>query len=164
MPWTPNPRNPAPVFTTPIIDNALAIVERDFGEALSYYGFTGYIDFQERSRGMVKGNVYPCLAVTPGDVNTEQAADNSHTLVSADFDSYIGVVGKDDEEVSTLIQNYVGVLDAVYRTAEYELVTGISNPFEVWANLRHEYGPRGSDETTIFRAALVRTTVNFRQR
>jgi len=167
MVWTPPTNDPSAVFIKPVLNNALAIVRRDFKNALDYY-FAGEHkpDFREHAKGMVKGLVFPCFAVSPLDVDTLAADDNSHIVVSVSFASHIGVTGKDDSEVTDLIMDYTGVLDGVYRTAFRELCDDISNPFEIYLKLRHEYGPRGmnKEQTLYFRSSLIEATLNFRQR
>lgn len=166
MTWTPN--EPAAVFIEPVLNNALAIVRRDYKEALDYYFPTEhYPDFREYAKGMLKGVSLPGFAVGPIDVNTVTAEDNSHIIVSCSFNSYIGVAANNDSDSTDMIMRYTGVLDDVYRKAEKDLCEGISNPFEMYlSSLTHSYGPLGTDrdKTLYFRSSVVETTLNFRQR
>lgn len=167
MTWTPNSNKPAPVFTGPLIDNALTIVRRDFKEALDYY-FPGddYPDFREIAVGMLKEISFPSYAVNPVDVDTIESEDSSNIAVQFTFDSYIGVTANNDAEATEKIQRYQGVIDAVYRKAEKDFCAGISNPFEISIELSHEFGPRGVDSgrTLYFRSVITRGILRFRQR
>lgn len=165
MTWTPQTFLPAAVFTKVVLNNAKAILVRDFKPAADhYFPELRYPDFKDVSIGMVKELQFPSAGIIPRRTDTQIAEDGSFIMVETTFDTYLGVTGKDDQVVTDLIQDYVGIIDAVYRNAEPEFCSGISNPHEIFIELSHDYGPRGSQETLIFRGAIVHTTVNFRQR
>jgi len=165
MPWTPNANEPSAVFEEPIINNTLAIIERDFKNALDYFYASDRLpDFKERALGQIRDLAFPTLAITPRVNDTEEAADRSHIVEACTLDIYLGVKGSSANEVTRLIMKYVRVMDAILRTARADFFTDMSNPFGVVLQIRHSYGPVGSKETQYFRAAIVELTVNLRER
>jgi hypothetical protein len=165
MTWTPNPNEPSAVFEEPVINNALAIITRDFAGGLKYfYPDQRLPDFKERSLGKAHKNEFPCVAITPRGNEIDEAEDGSHLVEVATFDIYLGVTGKDATTVTQLIMRYVRVMDAILRSARLDFFTGMSNPFEVVLQLNHSYGPVGDDETIYFRGAIVSVTLRLRER
>jgi hypothetical protein len=165
MSWTPNPNEPVAFFEEPIVNNTLAIIERDFQGALNYYyPSDNFPDFRERALGQVLRNEFPCLAITPRTNPIVEADDRSHVVEAANLSIYIGVVADLPDPVTRMIMKYVRVMDAVLRTARQDFFTGMSNPFGVTLGITHDYGPIGTDESTYFRAAIVALTVNLRER
>lgn len=166
MAWAPNPNEPSAVFEGPVVDNTLAVIERDFKGALDYYYAAENLpDFGERALGQILRNEFPCLAVTPRNNPTEEADDRSHIVEAARVDIYIGVTADTPNTVTRLIMKYVRVMDAVLRSARRDFFTGMSNPFEVVLSVDHTYGPVGGPQDSIyFRGAVVELTVSLRER
>lgn len=165
MPWTPNPNEPAANFELPIIDNVERVIIRDFKGALDYYYPADDLpDFRERTVGLIRKLEFPCLAIGPRSNLLEEADDRSHIVEAARIDIYLGVTADSPDTVSRLIMKYVKVMNAVLRTARQDFFTGMSNPFEVVLDLRHEYGPLGEKDGVHFRGAIMELTVNLRER
>lgn len=166
MAWTPNPNEPSAVFEGPVIDNTLAVIERDFLGALTYYyPLENLPDFAERALGQTLRNEFPCLAISPRNNPTEEADDRSHIVEAARVDIYIGVTGDAPNTVTRLIMKYVRVMDSVLRSARRDFFNGMHNPFEVVLSVDHTYGPVGGPTDSIyFRAAVVELTVSLRER
>jgi hypothetical protein len=160
--WTPKF---SAVFEGPIIDNTLAIIERDFKAALDHFDpLDALPDFAERALGQIKKNEFPCLAIGPRDNLTEEDDDRSHVIQAARIDIYMGVVGDTAELTTRKIMKYVRAMDAVLRTARQDFFTNMSNPFGIIIEARHAYGPLGERENQYFRSAIVELTVNLRER
>lgn len=169
--WTPEF---SAVFEEPIINNTLAVIERDFKAALDHFYPTEAAlpstsplflkDFQERALGQVLKNEFPCLAITPRSNPTQEVDDASHIIEAARVDIYIGVSDDGPDTVTRRIMKYVRAMDAVLRTAKRDFFTGMSNPFGVWLEVEHTYWPIGSENSIYFRSAIVELTVNLRER
>lgn len=184
MVWIPDPNEPEAKFEEPVILNTLAIVERDFKEALDYYfldsptyliryglandvGPTGndYPDFAERELGQVIKNEFPCFAIGPRRNPTAGADDNSAMLEVPSFSNYIGVTGDSAADVTIKIMRYVKVFNAVVRSARNELRAGLNNGFGlIIESITHDYGPVGEEASIYFRAAFIEVTLSLRER
>lgn len=164
MTWAPKPGTQG-VFERGIVLNTLAIIERDFKEALDYYfAAEDYPDFAERVIGQINKLEFPCLAIGPRDNPVEDAADMSHVVEAPRVDIYIGVKGESAAEVTLKLMSYVQVMDSVLRTAKDDFFTGMSSPFGVWLEIDHAYGPIGEADVSYFRGAVLQLTVNMRER
>lgn len=184
MAWLPDLNEPEANFEEPIILNTLAIVERDFKEALDYYfldsptyltrygeansvGPDGndYDDFAERELGQLVRNEFPHFVVGPRSTPTAGAADNSCIIETPRISSYIGVIGNSAADVTRKIMRYVKVFNSVIRSARNELREGLSNGFGlVIESIEHEYGPIGDKESIYYRSAYVEITLSLRER
>lgn len=169
MAWLPDPNEPEANFEEPIILNTLAIVERDFKEALDYYfAAEGYPDFAERALGEVVKNEFPCLAIGPDTTTTEGAEDNSHIIEEMRFRCFMGVVGDNAADVTTKIMRYMKVFNVVIRSAYRDLKEGLSNGFGfIVLRITHDYAPVGRDRdnaSIYFRGALIEITLSLRER
>lgn len=166
MPWTPNTRIPEANLDEPIIDNALAIITRDFQEALDYYfPAENYPDFAERTLGQIARNEFPCLAIGPRENASEEADDLSYLTEVVAFQIYIGVLGDSASDVTTKIMRYVKVMNAIIRHARQDFYSGMSNPFGlVLARIVHDYGPVGKEANIYFRSAIVDVALGVNER
>jgi hypothetical protein len=166
MAWTPNPNEPSAVFDLPILENALAIIVRDFKGALDYYYPDDDLpDFAELSLGQIQGNEFPCLALLSQSNVTDDAEDDSHIVEAARLDIYMGVTDSDANSVTRKIMKYVRTMNAVLRSARQDFFTGMSNPFGVFLEITHSYGPVGGPTNSIlFRGAMIELTINLRER
>jgi hypothetical protein len=165
MSWTPDPNEPSAVFELPIMDNALAIIVRDFKGGLDYfYSSDSLPDFVEREMGQIIGLQFPCLAITPRENTITQADDNSYLVEAARMNIYMGVTGENPTDVSRKIMKYVRVMDTILRSARRDFFTGMTNPFKIVLETIHEYGPVGGPENSVyFRGAILGLTVNLRE-
>lgn len=162
MVWTPQF---SAVFEEPIINNALVVITRDMKPALDhFYAADDLPDFAERALGQVLGNTTPALAIFPLSNPTEDADDSSHIIEAAQIGIYIGVEDDGPDTVTRRIMKYVRALDAVLRTGKRDFFTNMSNPFGVWLEVDHVYGPIGDRQSTLFRSARLELTVNLRER
>lgn len=162
MTWTPEF---SACFEGPIIDNTLAVIERDFKLALDhFYPTEDLADFRERALGQIKKNEFPCLAIGPRDNPTEDSDDRSHVVEAARIDIYIGVVADSADTVTRSIMKYVRCMDATLRTARRDFFTNMSNPFGVILDVNHTYGPLGEREQLYFRSAIVELTIKLCER
>jgi hypothetical protein len=160
--WTPQF---AAVFDEPIINNALAVIERDFKAGLDYFYQTENLaDFEERALGQIEGNGYPSLAIGPAQNDTDQSDDDSDIAEVARVVIYIGVTDDGPSTVTRKIMKYVRVMDAVLRTAKNDFFTGMSNPHEVHLKLVHSYDSLRGEKPSYFRAAVIELTVYLRER
>lgn len=165
MSWTPNPNEPSAVFELPIMDNALAVIVRDFKEGLDYfYSSDALPDFAERELGQIIGIQFPCLAITPRDNPITEADDRSYLVEAARMNIYMGVTGENPTSVTRTIMKYVRVMDAILRSARRDFFTGMTNPFGVVLETIHEYGPVGGPENSVyFRGAILGLTVKLKE-
>lgn len=170
MVWIPDPNEPEAKFDEPIILNTLAIVERDFKEALDYYSTLYswgvlYPDFAERALGQVLRNEFPCFAIGPRTNTTAGAEDNACIIEVVRYSNYIGVAGDSAADVTTKIMRYTKVFNSVLRSARNELRQGLSNGFGlIIENITHDYGPVADRESIYFRAVLIEVALSLRER
>lgn len=165
MSWTPDPNEPSAVFELPIMDNALAIITRDFKGGLDHFYLSDVLpDFAERELGQIIGNQFPCLAITPRENVITEADDRSYLAEAARLNIYMGVTGENPTDVSRKIMKYVRVMDAILRSARRDFFTGMTNPFGIVLKTIHEYGPVGGPQDSVyFRGAVLGLTVNLRE-
>lgn len=165
MVYTPNANEPVAMFEEQIIDNCLAIIERDFGEALEYYyPSEDYPDFDERSLGMPLKNTFPCVSLSPVSNPTDEADDRSYIAEAARIRIFVGVTADGPNAVKRKVMRYVRVMNLVLRNARRDFFTGMSNPFGVVLKIEHVYDVERSDETVFFNAAIVDVTVSLCER
>lgn len=165
MPYVPNPDEPVAMFEEQIVDNCLAIIERDFGGALTYYYPTeGYPDFDERALGMPLKNTFPCVSVSPLSNLVDEGDDRSNIIEVCRVRIFLGVTADGPNAVKRKIQRYVRVMDLILRNARRDFFIGMSNPFEVVLRTEHFYDVERSDETVVFNAAIVDLSVGIRER
>lgn len=164
MPWEPNPNEPSANFEGPITANVMRVITRDFKGGLDYYfEDDDLLDFRERTVGLIKKLEFPCLAIGPRATVIDEADDRSHLVEAARVDIYLGVVADTPTNVSYLIMKYVKVMNAVLRSARLEFFEGMSNPFGVVLELRHQYTQIGEHEGVHFRGAYLELTINLRE-
>lgn len=167
MAWTPNPNEPVANFEEPILDNTLAIIVRDFKEALDfYYPAEDYEDFNERGIGQMLGNAYPSLALMVRTNATEEADDRSHVVEAARIAIFIAVTDSGPTAVTKKVMRYVRTMNGILRSARNDFFEGMNNPFGVSLAISHDYGPpaNNKEKTAFFRVAVLELTISLRER
>ncbi len=157
-----------------LIDNILAIVTRDFKEALDvFYPIEKDLpetdprylrDFQERSLGQIQQLVFPSLAIGPNRNASTEDADQAMLREAIRFDAWIGVTDDSDENVTRRIMRYAGTFDAVLRTAaakrKQDFFRNMSTRvFGLVLELEKVYGPIGTKQSMHFRSVLIQGTI-----
>jgi hypothetical protein len=166
MAWTPKPGFSG-VMEDVVVPRVLAIIERDYKEALDYYfPDDDLLDFAERTLGKVRRKEFPLVAVGPTAnlvVESEDSARHTQPLRVA---LYLMVTGPDDETVTTLVMQYVKVMHGVLHKATLADYFGdsASRVFGFSLDVEHFYTPVLSNETTFGRAANMILTLNFDSR
>jgi hypothetical protein len=162
--WTPRAGTQG-VFERGVVNNTMTILTRDMKPALDhFFAADNYPDFAERNVGQIVKLEFPCLAIGPRDNSVEDSEDMSHVVESPSVDIYIGVQGSSAANVTNKIMSYVQVADSVLRNAKNDFFTGMSNPFGLWLEIVHDYGPIGEKDLTYFRGAMLRLTVHLNER
>lgn len=150
-----------------VVPNVLALIERDFADALSYYDFD-LPDFAERSMGQVKRKEFPLVAVGPIGNAVFESEDSARHTQPLRIALYLGVVADNDVTVTELIMKYVKVMHAVlHRATGADYFGSLLFPgvvFGVHQSVEHFYGALLSKETLLFRSATMILTLNFDSR
>lgn len=162
-----------------LIDNVLAIVKRDFKEALDVFypieaaltdSDSRYLrDFQEHSVGQIDGIVFPALAVGPNRNASTEDADQAMLREGIRFDSWIGVTDDSNANVTRRVMRYAGTYNAVLRTSakknKSDWFRNMSTTvFGLVLELEHIYGPIGSEDSTYFRSVKIEGTILINER
>lgn len=164
MAWLPNANEPAAMFEGQVVQNCLAILTRDFKEALDHYhNGENLPDFQERTLGPPLRNDFPCLAVEPRTNRVVEADDRSHVVEVVRVRLFMAVTADGPSKVTELIMKYVRVAHLVLQTGRRDFFTGMSNPFEVVLEFEHTYDVVRSNDTIISRAAAIEVAVGLRE-
>ena len=165
MPWTPKY---SACFEEPLVNNVLAIIERDMQAALDYFYPTENLnDFAERTLGQLQGNSYPALEISPIS-NPVDEADASDRLQSAgSFEIRLIVTDSGPQAVTRKIMRYVRCLDAVLRSANksdyFANITG--QRFGLVIALEHGYERRIRTNGSIYaRFAVLLLTIKINER
>lgn len=166
MAWTPKPGFSG-VMEDVVVPNVLAVIVRDFKEALDYYFLEDDLpDFRERTLGQVRRKEFPLLAIGPVGNAVFESQDSARHTQPLRIVIYLGVVAPDNDTVTTLIMKYVKVMHAVLHKASKAEYYGVVNDqtFGHSLNVEHLYGPIRGNETQLFRAATMILTLNFDSR
>lgn len=125
----------------PIIENLIAIVERDQTEALAWAnGGSGLDDFEQISRARRADAKYPYLAIFASDTDLrqgdeERSLDQAHRIVME-----IVVIGSDPEALTGTLHKYT---KAVHQMVISASVADITEDLEasdaIWDVTRKEY-------------------------
>lgn len=173
MPWEPKFQA---VQEEALVANILAIVTRDFKDALDYfYPIEAALDetdprylpdFRERTLGQIVKNEFPCLALGPNRNASTSAADEGRLIEAHRIDCFLGVLDDSPANVTQRIMRYVGTFDAVLRTApkaDYFVNMSVQT-FGFVMDMEHVYGPIGTDKVALFRGAQVQVTIQVNER
>ncbi len=165
MSWTPNPNEPSGFFEGQIVENCLAIMQRDFKGGLDYYyPSDGLLDFEELELGPPLRNVFPCAAIEPRANTVNESDDRSHQAEACRIRIYMAVTGDGPKATTRKLFKYVRVAHLVLQNARRDFFTGMSNPFGVVLDFEHAYDVVRSDETIVCRAAAIEVKVSLRER
>lgn len=142
------------------------IIERDFAEALTYYGFDDLPDFQERTLGQVRRKEFPLVAIGPVGNPVLESQDSARHTQPLRIALYLGVVAPDNDAVTILIMKYVKVMHAVLHKATKADYFGVTDDqvFGFSMNVEHLYGAILNNQTQLFRSATMILTLNFDSR
>jgi hypothetical protein len=116
MTWTPKYQAG---FLQPIIEQLMAIVQRDQRDALDWVGGTGilpsFVTYQFSPHSIPQ---CPGILITPGDVYRfdDEAIGTLHYMGSVLC--AVAVQHQDQDAATILIQQYVRAVDAIFRTLE----------------------------------------------
>lgn len=174
MPWTP-------AFEASqeeaLVDNVLAIIERDFKEALDYYNpieaalgsdDPRYLhDFRERTLGQIAKNEFPCLAIGPNRGTSADGPNGECLREDVLIDLYIGVVDDSPANVTRRIMKYRVALDAVVRAApitDYFRNMSVDAFAFVLDEISYQYGPIGTEKVALFRGAILQVPIKINER
>lgn len=163
--WTPNEREPEASLESPVIDNLMAIVERDFQEALDYYFESShYEDFKQKEVGQVVTELFPAFAVGPRDNAIKDSDDGSHLEEALVIECFIGVTAPTAQLVTRKAMDYAKVFNSVVRSARWELVQNLNNPFGVILAIEHSYDSIREKQSIYFRGVGIELTVVLNER
>lgn len=113
MPWTPTY---TAQFTEQLVDQLLAIVQRDQRAALDFVAGAGVLpDIVNYLTAPSPMSQYPALLIAPTDNAFDDSAVGS-LHYSSQIEAEIGVTHQDARMVSRLLQRYLRALDAVFRS------------------------------------------------
>lgn len=164
-----------------LIDNVLAVIERDFRAALdAFHPIEAaldpedpryLLDFRERALGQVLGNEYPCVAIGPLR-NASNYSDGGDRLIeNIELEAYIGVTDDSANNVTRRITKYVGAFNAVmYRAAlknKKDFFRNMSiQTFGLAVELEHIYESvrTNRDRSIYFRSAGIAITIRVSER
>jgi len=156
-------------FEEPIIRNVLAIIARDFKEALDYFYPTEDLkDFVERSIGTERGLEFPMLVIGPRSNLIETDADLVSLIQPQIIQIRLAVVDSNPADAYLKAMKYVRALDAVLRSAEQsDYMAGMtsSTPFALIIDVTHEYLPLGANDarTSYVKPAELELRLAFRE-
>ncbi len=164
MTWAPKFNS---VRDEDLIDNLLGLITRDFKSALDVlYAGENLPDFREKALGQIKRLEFPCLALGPRRNASSPSDDDSRLGQAFEVDMYVGVSDDSSETVTAQIMKYMTTLGEVLRSAsKSDVFNGMSGQiFGFVLETEWEYGPIGSNDSTLFRGAqmTVSITVNAR--
>lgn len=166
MTWTPRPGFSG-IMEDVVVPRVLALIERDYKEALDYYfPAEDYDDFRERTLGKVRRKEFPLVAVGPTSNPVVESEDSARHTQPLRVALYLMVTGPNDESVTTLVMRYVKVVHGVLHAASIEDYFGddANRVFGVVRDVEHFYSPVIDKETTFARAASMMLTLNFDSR
>lgn len=166
MAWTPKPGFSG-VMEDLIVPNVLAIVTRDFKQALDYHFAADDLpDFVERTLGQVERKEFPLVAIGPVGNPAVESEDSARFTQPLRIALYLGVVADTNNAVTILIMKYVKVMHAVLHRATIADYFGVEadRVFGFWLNVEHLYGAILSNNTRLFRSATMILTLNFESR
>lgn len=161
MPWTPT--NEA-VSEEALVDNILALVTRDFKDALDYfYPTEGLPDFAERALGQVLGNEAPMLGIGPVRNASTLSDDSAYLKEALRVDLAVGVIDDGPDTVTRRIMRYMRVLEAVLRRGnknDFFSSINTARTFGFSLDCEHVYRQDIRTNTSIyFRDATLQLTV-----
>jgi len=132
-----------------IIENVLAIVQRDMKPALDYfYPADSLPDFAERMIGRFFKQTYPSFAVEPNRNGPEQAADGSFIEAALRIYPFLSVVDADPPTVEKKAMKYTRALVSILRNASVadytaNITSGVV--FSLTWEVSYEYGLIGKN-------------------
>lgn len=166
MAWTPKPGFSG-VMEDVVVPRVLALIERDYKEALDYYfPAEDYDDFRERTLGKVRQKEFPLVAVGPTGNPALESEDSARHTQPLRVALYLLVTGPDDATVTTEIMRYVKVMHGVLHKGTIADYFGddAARVFGFSLNVEHFYTAVPNKESTFARAATMMLTLNFDSR
>lgn len=147
MPFTPKYEG---LFESLIIDNVLAVVQRDMKLALDYfYRPENLPDLAQRTLGRFISLSLPALAIEPKGNSVEESEGGSYLSGVLSLTIFLAVEDADATEVTRKLMKYCRALDAVLKTAsEADYMVGVT-PNRIMAITReasHTYELLGHDK------------------
>ena len=168
MPWTPKPGFSG-VMEDVVVPRVLAIIERDYKEALDFYfADEDYDDFRERTLGKVRRKEFPLVAIGPVGNDVSESQDSARHAQPVRIALYVMVVGPDDDTNTINIMRYVKVMHGVLHKASWADYFGddAGRVFGASLEIEHFYSGSlpGPNQTQLARAASLLLTLNFDSR
>lgn len=164
-----------------LIENMLAIVERDFKAAVDAFNpieaalnpdDPGYFpDFRERALGQILGNEYPCLSIGPLRNQSSYSDGGDRLIERIELEAYIGVTDDSANSVTRRITRYVGAFNSVLYTAALrtrrDFFRNMSTQvFGLTVDLEHVYESVRTNQgrSMYFRSAGIAISITVNER
>jgi hypothetical protein len=150
--WASDPLRIDARFAGQIVENLIAVIERDFAVAATrLYPSDRLDDFSEVGRARRSDVRSPYCAVFAGHSDTPTGTDGGRVAETHLFTVETWVIHSDPDEASRLLDKYVRVLHLVIAHAtEADMEEGLSNPSTpIWDVIDHDYAagePRQSQQ------------------
>lgn len=163
MPWTPKY---AAATEETLVANVLAIITRDFKNALDYfYPAAALPDFAEKVLGMAIGNEVPMLWIGPTRNAATPSDDGSHFIEAVKIEIYMAVTGESASVVTEKIMRYARTMVAVLHSAnKSDFFANMNSPFGLVVETESIYRPLRGNDSIYFRDSTVELTIQIRER
>lgn len=135
------------LFESVVLDNILAIAERDYKAALDlFYPADDFPDIEQRTLGNFIRIALPALAAEPNSGTDNESDDGSHLGPQVKVTLYLAVEDADPTETLRKLIKYVRVLRSVLKTAkDADYTVNAPKVFGLVRELSWQYGQIAKD-------------------